>query len=202
MFGAVFTPLFLFMAFCMFCTANTELSTTQWIDVLLGNAGANALLILALVNGIMACGRYFGGPLIHRFSPKGILLLSAAISILGVYLLRTMDGNGLYVAAVVFAVGVCFFWPTMLGFVSENVPKSGALGLSIMGGVGMLGNWAFQTYYIGPRLEEKKQALEIGGMVKNQAELMAGREILSTINILPVILVLAFGALWLMSRKK
>ena len=35
--------------------------------------------------------------------------------------------------------GVAFFWPTMLGFVSENIPESGALGLAIMGGIGFLG---------------------------------------------------------------
>jgi hypothetical protein len=37
----------------------------------------------------------------------------------------------------VFALGVCYFWPTMLGVVSERVPKSGALGLGLMGTVGM-----------------------------------------------------------------
>jgi len=34
-------------------------------------------------------------------------------------------------------VGVCYFWPTMLGVVSERVPRSGALGLGLMGTVGM-----------------------------------------------------------------
>jgi len=37
----------------------------------------------------------------------------------------------------VFAMGVCYFWPTMLGVVSERVPRSGALGLGLMGTVGM-----------------------------------------------------------------
>ena len=36
------------------------------------------------------------------------------------------------------ALGVCYFWPTMLGFVNENLPKTGALGLNLMGGAGML----------------------------------------------------------------
>ena len=43
-----------------------------------------------------------------------------------------------FAAAAVFAIGICFFWPTMLGFVSENIPESGALGLSVFGGAGML----------------------------------------------------------------
>ncbi|MFN0213026.1 MAG: MFS transporter [Saprospiraceae bacterium] len=224
MFKAVTGPLFLFMAVCMFFTANTELSTNQWIDKLLGNAGANALLILALVNGLMALGRFFGGPLIHRLNPTGILLGSAVFSVIGVYMLRTMEGPSLYAAAVVFALGVCFFWPTMLGFVSENIPKSGALGLSLIGGVGMLGNWAYQTFYIGPKLdlEKKAQALNMGYQevssltgealqkflnalpkeALNQIELAAGRSVLTNINLLPIFLVLAFAALWFFMRGR
>lgn len=224
MFKAVLNPLFLFMAVCMFFTANTELSTNQWIDKLLGSAGANALLILALINGLMALGRFFGGPLIHRLNPTGILLGSAVFSVIGVYMLRTMEGQSLYAAAVVFALGVCYFWPTMLGFISENVPKSGALGLSLAGGVGMLGNWAYQTFYIGPKLdlEKKANALSMGyqevgslsgealqkflnGLPKealNQIELAAGRSVLTNINLLPIFLIVAFGALWFYMRGR
>ena len=201
MFGAVASPLFLVMALCMFFTANTELSTGQWIDKLLGNAGANALLILALVNGLMAVGRYFGGPIIHRLSPAGVLLASSILAVLGVYLLRTTEGNALYAAAVVFAMGVCYFWPTMIGFVSEYVPKSGALGLSLMGGAGMFGNWAYQTFFIGPRLDTEKARLAVEGVAADQIELLAGRSVLGSINILPVVLVLAFTGLWFWMKK-
>lgn len=201
MFGAVATPLFLVMAACMFFTANTELSTGQWIDKLLGNAGANALLILALVNGLMALGRYFGGPLIHRLSPAGVLLASSVLAVLGVYLLRTSEGNALYAAAVVFAMGVCYFWPTMLGFVSEYIPKSGALGLSLMGGAGMFGNWAYQTFFIGPRLDAEKARLAVEGVSADQIELLAGRSVLGSINLLPIVLVLAFTGLWFWMKR-
>jgi len=202
MFQAVLSPLFLFMAVCMFFTANTELSTGQWIDKLLGNAGANALLILALVNGIMAVGRYFGEPLIHKLHPSGVLLLSAILSVVGVYLLRTTEGPALYAAAVVFAMGVCYFWPTMLGFVNEYIPKSGALGLSLMGGAGMLGNWFFQSFFIGPRLDGEKARLATEGVPAENIELLAGQSVLSTINLLPIFLVVAFGALWFYMRGR
>jgi MFS family permease len=99
MLAACATPLFLFMAVCMFFTANTELSTGQWIDKLLGNAGANALLILALVNGIMAVGRYFGEPIIEKLNPSGVLLISAILSVAGLYLLRTTEGGALLLLA-------------------------------------------------------------------------------------------------------
>jgi fucose permease len=196
MFASVLSPLFLFMAACMFLTANTELSTTQWIDPLLGNAGANPLIILALVNGIMAVCRYFGEGVIHRLNPVGVLLASSVIAVIGVWLLRTTEGNALYLAAAVFALGVCYFWPTMLGFVSENIPKSGALGMSLMGGVGMLGNWAFQSFFIGPRLDSQKAAFQAAGNTADTATLLAGQSVLGTINYLPMVLMLAFGALW------
>jgi MFS transporter, putative metabolite:H+ symporter len=224
MFASVLSPLFLFMAACMFLTANTELSTTQWIEPLLGKAGANALLILALVNGIMAVCRYFGEGIIHRLNPTGVLLASAIISVLGVWLLRTADGNMLYLAAVVFALGVCYFWPTMLGFVSEYIPKSGALGMSLMGGVGMLGNWAFQSFFIGPQLDAEKQSGVVAAGYKEAAgltgealqnfyktvppealkavEIAGGKSVLGTINFLPIVLVLAFAGLWYWMKNK
>ena len=196
MFAACATPLFLFMAVCMFFTANTELSTGQWVDKLLGNAGANPLLILALVNGIMAVGRYFGGPYIHDLNPIRVLLVSSILAVLGLYLLRTTEGNMLYLAAAVFAMGVCYFWPTMLGFVNDRIPQSGALGLSLMGGVGMLGNWAYQTFFIGPKLDANKAA----GMT----ELQSGQNVLGSINMLPILLVVAFAGLYfyMSSRSK
>ena len=196
MFAACATPLFLFMAVCMFFTANTELSTGQWVDKLLGNAGANPLLILALVNGIMAVGRYFGGPYIHDFNPIRVLLVSSILAVLGLYLLRTTEGNMLYLAAAVFAMGVCYFWPTMLGFVNDRIPQSGALGLSLMGGVGMLGNWAYQTFFIGPKLDANK--------VVGMTDLQSGQNVLGSINMLPVFLVVAFAGLYfyMNSRSK
>lgn len=202
MLSACVSPLFLLMATCMFLTANTELATTQWIDKLLGNAGANALLILALVNGLMALGRFFGGAVIHRLNPLGVLLGSAVFATLGLLLLRTTEGDMLYVAAVVFALGVCYFWPTMLGFVSEEIPKSGALGLSLMGGAGMFGNWAFQTFYLGAALDSYKVEIKAAGtFTPEKIELLAGQQVLSVINILPIILVLIFGSLYFIRKK-
>lgn len=131
--------LFPFMLFCMFLTGSTELGTNQWINALLENNGINPMIILVVVTGIMAVGRYFAGPLVHRLNPSGVLLGSAIFSFAGLYLLSIADGAGFTMfAAIVFAVGVCYFWPTMLGFVSEYIPSSGALGLSVMGGAGMV----------------------------------------------------------------
>jgi fucose permease len=197
MFSACLSPLFIFMAFCMVLTANTELSTTQWVGKLLGNVGANPLLILALVTGLMALGRYFGGPLIHRLNPIGVLLMSAILAVIGIFWLKQATGGAVYAAAIVFALGVCYFWPTMLGFVSESIPKSGALGLSLMGGAGMFGNWAYQSFFIGPKLDQYKAAEAARGVTDNNLiDLAAGQHVLSDIGYLPIILVVAFGLLY------
>lgn len=202
MLSACASPLFIFMMAAMVLTANTELSTTQWVEKLLGSAGANPMLILALVTGLMAVGRYFGGPLIHRLNPTGVLLGSSILAVLGLFLLRTTEGPMIYMAAVVFALGVCYFWPTMLGFVSEYIPKSGAMGLSLMGGAGMFGNWAYQTFFIGPKLDAEKASLMASGTPADNIDLLAGQSVLASINILPVILVFAFGGLWFWMKKR
>ncbi len=131
--------LFPLMLFGMFLTASTELGTNQWINALLDGVGIDPMIILVVVTGIMAVGRYFAGPLIHRLNSTGVLLGSAVLSVVGLYLLSISVGASMTLgAAVLFAMGVCYFWPTMLGFVSEYLPKTGALGLSVMGGAGMV----------------------------------------------------------------
>lgn len=131
--------LFPLMLFAMFLTASTELGTNQWINALLEGAGLDPILILVVVTGIMAVGRFFAGPIIHRLNPPGVLLGSAILSVAGLYWLSVADGAAMTLsAAIVFALGICYFWPTMLGFVSEYLPGSGALGLSVMGGAGMV----------------------------------------------------------------
>ena len=203
MIAACASPLFIFMAVCMVFTANTELSTTQWVGKLLGNVGANPILILLLVTGLMAVGRFFGGPIIHRLNPSGVLWMSAILAAVGIYLLRNTTGNSVYLAAVVFAMGVCYFWPTMLGFVNENIPKSGALGLSLMGGAGMFGNWAYQSFYLGPKLDSVKEGLKLTGVTdENALDLAAGNAVLGNLNLLPVFLVLAFGGLYFWLKNK
>ncbi len=133
----LFTPLWIFIAICMAFTASTEFSTTQWVEKILSGSGANPILVLALVSGIMALGRFFGGPFVHKLSTTGVLLGSAVLASLGVYLLTTLDGTAVYLAAAVFALGVCFFWPNMIAATDEFTPKTGALGMSLIGGVGM-----------------------------------------------------------------
>jgi len=177
--------LFPFILFCMFLTSSTELGTNQWINALLEGNGINPMIILVVVTGIMAVGRYFAGPLIHRLNPSGVLLGSAILSFVGLYLLSIASGAGFtMLAAIVFAVGVCYFWPTMLGFVAEYIPKSGALGLSIMGGAGMVA-----TSMVLPIMGE---SIDTAGP----------QATLQFVSILPAILIVLFIALNVYMRGK
>ncbi|MDX2048803.1 MAG: MFS transporter [Chitinophagaceae bacterium] len=200
MFKACLNPLFLVMIACMFMTAATELGTNQWINALLGNAGVSAILILVMINGIMALGRSFAGPVVHRLNPNGMLIFSALFAGIGLLLLSKATGSGAIGAAVVFAVGICFFWPTMLGFVSEYLPKTGALGLSLMGGAGM-----FSTSLILPVMgkwfDEAKAKAIAGGADTVAAETMAGSDTFLKVAVMPAILVVIFVLIYVVRRK-
>ena len=138
MFRASFnTPLMWVMLVAMAMTASVELGPNRWVPAVLEAGGMAGILVLVWINGLMAVLRYRAGPVVKRLSPTGVLLASAAVSGVGLLGL-SLGGGGLatFGSATVFAVGVCYFWPTMLGVVSERVPRSGALGLGLMGAVG------------------------------------------------------------------
>jgi len=137
--GALLRPLFLILLACMCITASLELGPGRWVPAVLEAGGIAGILVLAYINGLMAILRFFAGPVVHRLSPTGILVCSAILAGIGLYWFSfSKTATMAFVSATVFAVGVCYFWPTMLGVVSERVPKSGALGLALMGGMGML----------------------------------------------------------------
>jgi len=197
--AAMFTPLFIVMAVLMTITATTELGTQQWVGSLLESSGANPLIILAIVTGLMAVGRYFAGPLVHALNPIGVLLFSAVVTTLGVFLLSIATGGMTYVAAIVFAIGVCYFWPTMIGFVAEYLPKTGALGMSIVGGAGMLGLSAW-TPVIGRWIDSATTKAQEAGLDGTAVTLAAGQDTLGKILIFPIVLTVAFGILFALRK--
>ncbi|WP_420459505.1 MFS transporter [Neolewinella sp.] len=194
-------PLYIFMFVCMSLTAASEFSTTQWVEKILGATGAQPLLVLALVSGLMATGRFFAGPIIHNLNPAGVLWVSSILTTIGIYLLSTQSGAMIYVAAIVFALGICYFWPTMLGFVSEYTPGVGALGLSLMGGIGMFSMTVWNPV-IGGWLESATAAATAAGAVGAEADLIAGRETLQAMIYFPIILIVLFGALYFYMRNR
>ncbi|MDT8342727.1 MAG: hypothetical protein RQ751_14550, partial [Longimicrobiales bacterium] len=136
--AALATPFMWIMLLAMAMTASVELGPNRWVPAVLEAGGMAGILVLVWINGLMALLRYRAGPVVERLSPTGILLASSVVAGVGLtWLSYTQGGAPTVAAATVFAVGVCYFWPTMLGVVSERVPRSGALGLGLMGAVGM-----------------------------------------------------------------
>jgi len=217
MYKSLANPLFIFMIICMFGTAITELFTGQWIDVLLRNVSDNAILILTVSTGVMAIGRAFAGPIVHRLAPQGVLLMSAILATIGLYLLGHTSGNMIFLGALVFGMGVCYFWPTMLGFVSEYLPATGAVGINILGGAGMFAVSLYTMFMGGfyDNLIAKKlpagadlklyNAPEATAEMKAalaEANKAAGPEVLNATLIIPIILIVAFAGLFFYMRGK
>ena len=211
MYKALLNPLFILMIILMFGTAITELFTGQWIDVLLKNVTDNAILLLTIETGVMVVGRAFAGPVVHRLSPSGVLLMSAIFSAIGLYVLGHTTGNMLFLGALLFGIGVCYFWPTMLGFVSENLPRTGAVGMNLMGGAGMFAVSVYMIfmggYYdrlVAEKLPQVTANASDAAAALNEAKKAAGPEIINVTLIIPIVLIAAFIVLnfYMRGRKK
>lgn len=201
MFMSCLNPLYIIMILCMFMTAATELGTGTWINALLSGAGVSGILILVFINGIMAIGRSFAGPIVHRLNPNGMLIFSALFAAIGLFLLSKTSGYAAVGAAAVFAAGICFFWPTMLGFVSEYLPKTGALGLSLMGGAGMF-SVSLVLPIMGKWFDKAKDAAVAAGNDVSKAEAVAGTDTLMKVAIMPAILLVIFTVIYFVRKNK
>lgn len=216
MLKACYSPLFLFMAISMILTAGTELGTNQWIAALLANVSSNPILLLVWISGIMALARQFGGTLIHNMKSTVVLLVSSILAFAGALLMGYTSGAMVFAAAGIFALGVAFFWPSMLGFVSENIPQSGALGLAIMGGIGFFGGAIAQPVLgaifdaqtiaavpAGQAIETLKAAAAgtQEAAVWASAQLTGGEHTLRFVAIVPAVLIVSFTILHFWKRK-
>jgi MFS family permease len=199
---AIISPLFIFMLVCMWFTAQSEFGPTQWVELILKSSGATPMLVLALITGTMAVARYFGGEVVHRFDTTGVLLGSAIIATLGLFLFTQVTGPAVYGVAVLFALGVAYFWPNMIGFVADYIPKSGALGMSIIGAVGMLSSFFMQPI-IGGWIDSNTAAGEAQGLSGTNLEIFTGTETITTMIFFPGVLIILFTILyfWVKGRK-
>lgn len=198
---AMASPLFIFMLVCMALTAASEFVPQQWTSVILAKSGAQPMLILALVTGIMAVARFFGGEMVAKFDQTGVLLGSAVLATIGIYLFSTQTGEMAYVAAIFFALGVAYFWPNMIGFIAAKIPKSGALGMSIIGAVGMFSTSIFQPI-TGRWIDNDLAAVAERGLTGDELALVAGQETMRTLTIFPAILIVLFIILYIWVKKR
>ncbi len=153
-------PLMFFLVLIMMPLATTEIGTDGWITAIMdGIAKENSFhagWVLVYTSAIMMVLRFFAGPIVHALSPLGLLAVSAALAIAGLYTLSFTTGLVIFGAATLYGFGKTFFWPTMLGVVSEQCPKGGALTLNAISGIGMLAVGTLGFPFIGA-LKEGKQ---------------------------------------------
>lgn len=204
-------PGFLLWFGCMFLTAASELAPGQWVDLALTRTvGMKGIWLLIYVSGLMFLLRQFSGPIVHKLSPVGMLWFSCLFASLGLLALSVANSPVMGIlAATVWGVGVCFMWPTMLAAASERYPRGGALIMGLIGTAGSL-----SIYFVLPQMgkifdnakvaaaggEEAFKALS--GDALNQVLVQASAASFRTVAILPAVLLLVFGAIWLRDRSK
>jgi putative membrane-bound dehydrogenase-like protein len=139
MFKATLTdPFVLMMLALMSVTVSMELGPMRWIPPTLQAKGLHGILVLVWISGWMAVLRGLSGHAVKILSPTGMLLLAATLTGSGLFLLSFVDGTwSAFGAATVFAWGVAFFFPTMVGVLAERRPKSGSLGIVLIAGTGL-----------------------------------------------------------------
>jgi MFS family permease len=170
-------PLLIFLCIIMMPLATTELGTDGAITGIMEEpmkaAGKHPLWVLIYTSAIMAVLRFwFAGPIVKKLTPIGLLITSAALAIVGLFFLSTAQGMAvIFVFATLYAFGKTFFWPTMLGVVSEQCPKGGALTLNAIAGIGMLTVGIIGGPLIGKMQEDSaKKALDADTYAKISVE--------------------------------
>jgi len=136
-----FLLFFLFLAHLL--VGAVELGTDGWIQNITGNlftseqGKALFLWTSAIMFGLRFCAHWIEKTL--KLSPVGLLLVCSLLAVVGLQLASGMQTFAMALVALgIYAVGKTFFWPTMLAVASDRFPRTGAVAISIMGGIGML----------------------------------------------------------------
>jgi MFS family permease len=138
------SPILIFLFLLHALIGYVELGTDSWIiditKIVLQDADI-AIWAFIWTNVLMFTLRFFAGPIVHRISPMGLLFCSAVVGTAGLFLLGQPFTSTVWlwlIAVTVYGIGKTFYWPTMLGVISERYPKAGALGLGLSAGIGMI----------------------------------------------------------------
>jgi MFS family permease len=190
-------PLFIVIWLCMWMTAATELGPNTWIPTIFNRliqSGAQAGIVnLVWISLVMYLLRQFAGDVSHKVSPVALIALTAVPAALGLYLFSQAHTAAVaFIAATIFACGVAFWWPTMLGITSERFPKGGALALAVVGASG-----SFATAISGPIMGRISDYY--GVTAENPA--MAGK-VLAWWALLPLALCVIFGAIYMRDKAE
>jgi len=165
-----------FLIIIMMPLAITEIGTDGWITGLMKipmeAAGHNSAWVLIYTSAIMMTLRFFAGPIVHKLSPIGLLILSAILAVAGLFVLSKTGNSGLlaiFGAATLYAFGKTFLWPTMLGVTSEQCPRGGALTLNAISGIGMIAVGVLGFPFIGV-VQEKTTSAELQQVLPEVAQ--------------------------------
>jgi hypothetical protein len=120
-----------------------ELGTDGWIQNITGNilTPAQGKILFVFTSLLMFSLRFSAGFIEKhlKLSPIGLLLICAVLGAVGLRLVSGIETfAGAMVALSIYALGKTFFWPTMLAVVGDRFPRTGAIAMSIMGGIGMM----------------------------------------------------------------
>jgi MFS family permease len=212
MFKELANPIFIVLFLSMFLTAASELAPGQWVDLALTRTvHMPGILLLVYVSTLMFAMRFFAGPIAHKLSPIGLLWVSCLLASLGLWALSLANSpiTGL-LAATVWGTGVCYMWPTMLATASERFPRGGALLMGLMGTAGML-SIQFFLPVMGRIYDTTKvavaggqaafDALPAGSPELDHALGIAAQTSFRYVAILPAVLLIVFGLIWLRDRS-
>lgn len=132
------SPLFLLMLAMMAITTSIELGPMRWVPAMLEAVGMHGILVLVWISGWMVVLRLLASHFVERLAPTGMLLTASILTGTGLFFLSFVQGlwSALLVATI-FAWGVAFFFPTMVGLVSERLPRTGSLGIVLTAGIGL-----------------------------------------------------------------
>tara|TARA_B100000575_G_scaffold114930_1_gene91400 strand:+ start:526 stop:1827 length:1302 start_codon:yes stop_codon:yes gene_type:complete len=205
------SPGFFIWFFCMMGTVTAELAPSQWVDLALTNiVGMSGIWVLIYVNSIIFAGRHFAGSLVSRFSTPGLLFLGCLLAAPGLYLLSIAETPLFaFFAATLWAIGICYFYPTMLGAVAERYPEGGALMIGLMGFAGGLASYSLLPW-MGALFDQAK--LEAAGGLDafnalnddqvTEVIRVASVESFQIVAFIPLILLPIFGLLWARETAK
>jgi MFS family permease len=206
-------PTFWIFFVIMLFTSSTELAPGSWIDfTLTTTVHMKGILLLVFMSAVMFILRHFAAPIAHRFSDIGMLWLCTVPAAIGLYLLSVANSPvTAIIAAIVWALGVCFMWPTMLAAVAQRYPRGGSWTIGLTGFAGAMAI-QFVLPILGAIYDNAKLARAGGKTAFDAAEKAGGThyaEILAyaaktsfqTVALIPVVLFFAFGILWLLERR-
>ncbi len=186
-------PFFILMFACMWMTAASELGPDQWFPSVMSNLtgmSGQGVLFLVYTAGLMWVLRFYFNGWAHK-SPIRALFICSILTAIGLFWLGGLhQGTSVtvaFAAATVFGVGKSYFWPTMIGVTSERFPRGGALLLGLMGGAGMASVAAVLPV--------------MGGLIDRYGQGQPGVA-LQYVAVLPTILIVIFGGMWIYFRSK